>query len=46
MKENLARLEELKEANYQREHDIVVAEDNLTKKIADFRKKEAELSEW
>lgn len=36
----------MKEANYQREHQILVAEENLSKKIADFRKKEAELSEW
>jgi hypothetical protein len=36
----------MKEANYQREHEILVAEENLSKKIADFWKKEAELSEW
>jgi hypothetical protein len=46
LKEDHLRLEDIKGANYQREHEILVAEENLSKKIADFRKKETELSEW
>lgn len=36
----------MKQANYEREHQILEAEDNLEKKIADLRDKEAELSSW
>lgn len=39
-------IEQQKDANYQREHQILVAEENLSAKIAEVRKKEAELSEW
>lgn len=46
LKDNLARLESAKEENYHREHELVVAEENLSKKISELRKKEAELSEW
>jgi hypothetical protein len=41
-----SRAEELKQANYEREGQILEAEDNLAKKIADFRQKEVELSSW
>jgi|JI9StandDraft_2_1071091.scaffolds.fasta_scaffold908675_1 hypothetical protein len=36
----------MKQATYEREHQMLEAEDNLSKKIADLRDKEAELSSW
>lgn len=46
LKDSLAKIEEQKQLNYVREHEILVAEENLSKKIGDLRKKEVELSQW
>jgi hypothetical protein len=41
----MSRLESLKVENSQREQEILAAEQNLSNKIADFRKRQAELTQ-
>jgi len=36
----------LRQVNYEREHQILEAEQNLSKKINEIRSKESELSQW